>query len=50
MEIPETVTERLVLREFRDSDFEAYAAMVADPAETVEFCGAPAGIYPYKNP
>jgi RimJ/RimL family protein N-acetyltransferase len=34
MEIPEIVTERLVLREFRDSDFEAYAAMVADPKVT----------------
>lgn len=31
MIVPEITTERLLLRAFRQSDFEAYAAMVADP-------------------
>ncbi|MDF1504036.1 GNAT family N-acetyltransferase [Roseisolibacter sp. H3M3-2] len=31
MEIPRLETERLLLREYRPSDFDAYAAMVADP-------------------
>jgi RimJ/RimL family protein N-acetyltransferase len=32
--IPELTTERLLLRSFTDDDFEAYAAMMADPAVT----------------
>ena len=31
-------TERLILREFRENDFEAYAAMCAD-AEVMRFLG-----------
>ncbi|MEO6877491.1 MAG: GNAT family N-acetyltransferase, partial [Gemmatimonadaceae bacterium] len=31
MIIPEIETERLLLRGYRQSDFEAYAAMMADP-------------------
>ena len=34
--IPELRTERLVLRELRQSDFDAYAAMCADP-EVMEY-------------
>jgi RimJ/RimL family protein N-acetyltransferase len=31
MIVPEITTDRLLLRDFRQSDFEAYAAMVSDP-------------------
>lgn len=34
MHIPEITTDHLLLREFRESDFEAYAAMMADPEVT----------------
>lgn len=34
LEIPRLITERLLLRGFRQDDFEAYAAMMADPAVT----------------
>lgn len=34
MQIPEITTERLLLRGLRESDFEAYAAMMADPLVT----------------
>lgn len=37
--IPELTTERLRLRGFRESDFEAYAAIMADP-EVARFLGA----------
>jgi RimJ/RimL family protein N-acetyltransferase len=32
--IPELTTERLLLRSFTQDDFEAYAAMMADPSVT----------------
>ena len=34
MNIPEIQTERLLLRAFRSSDFDAYAEMMADPEVT----------------
>lgn len=38
MQIPHITTDRLLLREYRDSDHEPYAAMCAD-AETMRFLG-----------
>lgn len=34
MDVPILTTDRLLLREFRESDFDAYAAMMADPEVT----------------
>ena len=34
MEIPQLVTQRLLLRELRDDDLDSYAAMMADPEVT----------------
>lgn len=39
LSIPELTTERLRLRAFRESDFEAYAAIMADP-EVTRFLGS----------
>ncbi len=41
MLIPRLETERLVLREFRESDFEPYAEMLADPEVTCFIAPAP---------
>jgi RimJ/RimL family protein N-acetyltransferase len=34
LEIPRIITSRLVLRGFKEADFETYAAMMADPGVT----------------
>lgn len=38
MDVPEITTDRLLLRGFRERDFEAYAAMMADP-DVARFLG-----------
>jgi RimJ/RimL family protein N-acetyltransferase len=41
MNIPRLETERLLLREYRESDFDAYAAILADPEVMRTLTGSP---------